>query len=237
MTQIANEQIIALASELVDRAAQENIPVRVLGGVAVRMACPSIGTHPALQRPIKDIDLVARQSDFEKLATAFDPLGARLQSKEKGQWVFEKYGTKIEVTSPDYVEDHRIDLSPRLALNSPTLPLADLILLKLQRIRFAEKDIQDTIALLLDHRVASGETEGQINQDYIAQLCARDWGLFKTAYANTVTLENVLDKYVESEQAQRVWRRVEQIQGAMDSAPKSVGWMLNQILRRPFQIA
>jgi hypothetical protein len=123
-----------------------------------------------------------------------------------------------------------------LTLASPALPLADLLLIKLQRVKFAEKDIQDSIALLLDHRVAKGEAEDQIDHEYIAKLCARDWGLFTTVYENTVVLEKVLDKYLEPEEAQLVWRRIELLQGDMDEQPKSLGWMLQQLIKRPTQV-
>ncbi len=114
--------------------------------------------------------------------------------------------------------------------------MADLLLIKLQRKTFAEKDIRDSMALLLDHRVAEGDEQEQINPKYIARLCGQDWGLFTTVYDNTVKLEQVTDKYLEPEEAQLVWRRIETIQGEMNQQPKSLLWMLNQMIRRPTQI-
>lgn len=43
---------------------------------------------------------------------------------------------------------HVIDYSKRLELDSPTVPLAELLLQKLQIVQTNEKDIQDTIILL-----------------------------------------------------------------------------------------
>ena len=236
MTTTTNDQLAVLARELVADAAEKQIPLRVLGGVAVYMTCPSIVGHASLQRPVKDLDLTAAARDFEVLGTLFIKQGLTLRSKDKTAWTFGKNGLDVELTVPDYREDHRIDLGPRLALASPTLPFADLVLVKLQRVKFAEKDIQDTIALLLDHRVAKGEAEDQIDHEYIAKLCARDWGLFSTVYENTVSLEKDLDKYLEPEEAQLVWRRIELIQGDMDRQPKSLGWMIRQIIKRPGEV-
>ena len=118
-----------------------------------------------------------------------------------------------------------------------TLPLADLLLIKLQRKNFIEKDIKDSIALLLDHRVAREEAEEQISHAYIAQRTRGNWGRFHTVYDNTITLEKILPKYIEPEEAQLVWRRIELIQGEMDRVHKSVGWMVNQIFRKPTEIA
>lgn len=236
MTEQRNEKLARLARELVAAAGEKNIVLRVLGGVAVYIACPSIETHPSLQREIKDIDVTARRSDFSTLEQVFAADGAVLGKRESSQITFQKAGIEIEVSAPDFKEDHRIDLAPRLELEVPTLTASDLLLVKLQRDKFADKDIKDSIALLLDHRVAKGQVEGQIDQEYIARLCGRDWGLFTTVYDNTVTLEKVLDKYLEPEEAQLVWRRIEQIQGEMDKEPKSVGWMLNQIIHRPTRV-
>ncbi len=235
MTQ-SNDQLAALAKELVDAVAQKNILLRVMGGVAVYMTCPSIGTHSALQREIHDLDLVAARKDFDALAELFAARGVALRTREPAQIVFDRDGVEIELSDTAFEEDHRIDLSARLGLASPTLPLADLLLIKLQRKRFAEKDIQDSIALLIDHRVARGEAEGQIDHLYIAQLTRGNWDLFTTVYDNTITLEKILPKYLEPEEAQLVWRRIELIQGDMDFQPKSLAWVVNQIVRRPSQV-
>jgi hypothetical protein len=55
-------------------------------------------------------------------------------------------------------------------------------------------------------------------------------------YDTTITLEKILDKYVEPEEAQLVWRRIELIQGDMDRQPKSFRWMINQLLKKPTQV-
>ncbi|MBI4788234.1 MAG: hypothetical protein HY782_14475 [Chloroflexi bacterium] len=236
MTHSSNDQLAALARKVVSAAAEKNRVVRALGGVAVHMTCPSFETHPALQRAVKDVDLVARRKDFDAAAEVFAGLGATLRAKESGQWKFDKGGIEIELAVPTFREYHRIDLGPRLALSSPTLPPADLLLIKLQRRDFVEKDLQDSIALLLDHDVAETEDGERINADYIAKLCARDWGLFTTVYDNTLALEKTLDKFLGAEEAQLVWQRIERIQGEMDRQPKSLGWMLNQIIKRPAQV-
>lgn len=236
MVESGIEEKLQLARELVAAANDKHLTLRVLGGAAVYLACPGIETRPALKRAINDIDLVAPRTQFEALAGLFAERGLALKTKSAKEWTLEFQGAEIELTPPDFAEDHRIDLTLRLNLASPTVPMADLLLIKLQRKRFAEKDIKDSIALLLDHRVAVGNDQEQIDPAYIAKLCGRNWSLFTTAYDNTVTLEKVMDKYVESEEGQLAWRRIELIQGEMDRQPKSIGWMINQVIRRPTQV-
>jgi hypothetical protein len=184
VTQSTNGQLAALARELVSAAAQKNLTLRVWGGVAVYLVCPGIKTHPTLRRAYKDLDLSAPRAEFDALAELFVARGLIAKSREGRNWIFEQGGLEIELSAPDPHSRRRTDYSSRLSLAPLTLPLADLLLIKLQRVKFAEKDIQDSIALLLDHRVARGEAEEQIDHEYIAKLCARDWGLFCTVYDN-----------------------------------------------------
>ncbi len=237
MRNLDNDELVELGRELVKSAQQDGMMLRVLGGVAIQMVCPSIKTHPSLQRQVKDLDFVAPRDQMQQVASFLSSQGLQLSRQAKSEIAFDKQGTEIEVTVPDFREDHRIDLAPRLALASPTLPMADLLMVKLARVRFEEKDIKDSVALLLDHETAEEEAEGKINSAYIARLTASDWGLFRTVYGNTVTLEKVVDKYLEPEEQRRVWRKVETIQGDMDRRPKTLGWMINQILRRPTEVA
>ncbi|MEW5718386.1 MAG: hypothetical protein AB1817_07170 [Chloroflexota bacterium] len=230
---ISSEQQVAVARMLVNAAKQKELTLRIIGGVAVYANCPSVATHPKLQRAIQDVDFVAPRGDWLALEGIFAANDLRVRAKEKASWIFEKDGLVVEVCDPNF---GFANFTRRLALASPTLPPTDLLLIKLARQPFEERDIQDAIALLLDHRVADNEAEGQINHAYIAKLCARNWKLFHAVYDNTLTLERVLDQYLEPEQARLVWRRIELLQSDLDRQPKSFGWMVNQFVRKPTQV-
>jgi hypothetical protein len=230
---ITSEQQAAVAKMLVHAAKQREVILRVLGGVAVYAVCPSIQARSKLQRAILDVDLVASRGDWNTLEGIFAENGLVLRAKERDSWIFEKDGLTVEVCDPDF---GFVNFTRRLALAAPTLPLTDLLLIKLARRPFEERDLQDAIALLLDHPVARGEVEGQISHEYIARLCAQNWKLFHAVYDNTLTLERSLDQYLEPEEAQLVWRRIELLQSELDRTPKSLGWMINQFLRKPTQV-
>ena len=230
---ITSEQKAAVAKMLVTAAKQKELTLRVLGGVAVYATCPSIATRPKLQRTILDVDFAAPRGDWLALEGIFAANDLKLRAREKDSWIFDKDGLVVELCDPNF---GFVNFARRLTLASPTLPLTDLLLIKLSRRPFEERDIQDTIALLLDHRVTRGEAEGQINHEYIARLGAHNWKLFHAVYNNTVTLEKILDQYIEPKEAQLVWQRIELIQGDLDQQPKSLGWMVNQFLRKPTQV-
>lgn len=234
---MTTEQLAELARELVNAATQKNLTLRILGGVAVFIRCESIAAHPTLQRNVADVDLVAPRKDLKQVAELFSALGLAKRQQTERMMHFERDGIPVELSDTSIHEDYSLDLALRLALYSPTVPLADLLLIKLQRKNFVEKDIKDSIALLLDHRVAREEAEEQISYAYIAQMTRGNWGRFQSVYDNTITLEKILPKYIEPEEAQLVWRRIELIQGEMDRVHKSVGWMVNQVFRKPSEIA
>ena len=228
-----NDKLTALAQALVNAAAEKKLTLRVITGVANLLTCPSIETHAALQRAYKDLDFVAPRGEFNALAEVFAAHGVTARTKSDHSWVFDKDDVEIELCDPRFSHG---DLTARLTLASPTVPLADLLLIKLARAPMEEKDFQDAVALLLDHRVARGEGEDQIDREYIGKLAAHNWRVFTAVYDNTVLLEQTLDKYLDSEEQQLVWRRIELLQEDLDREPKSFGWMVNQVLRRPTQV-
>ena len=81
----------------------------------------------------------------------------------------------IDVFLDTFRMDHDIALARRLEVEPYTLPLADLLLTKLQIFRLNEKDVRDVITLLVDAEVGEHDGPGMINAEYIARLCADDW--------------------------------------------------------------
>ncbi len=228
---IPNE-LVQLGTEIVNQARERGAMLRLYGGVAVYARCPSIATHPKLQREYGDLDFIAPREDWNSLPEFFVPRGFEMKLNTPAKAVFVRGDLTVDVRDTNFRDQASFDLAPRLAIDQTTLPLADLLLLKLQRFHFAEKDIQDSIALLLDHSVTSGGDAETIDRDYICQLANRSWGLWTTVYDNTVKLEHVLDRYVSLEEAQLVWRRIELLQEVLDSKGKSLGWWLRWIPNR-----
>ncbi|HEY8859096.1 MAG TPA: nucleotidyltransferase family protein, partial [Gaiellales bacterium] len=64
-----NADIVAEASRLLAAAAAADVPVRLVGGLAVRAHLPD-GTSPVISREYKDIDLVTLKGR-SKAVTAF----------------------------------------------------------------------------------------------------------------------------------------------------------------------
>ena len=86
---------------------------------------------------------------------------------------------------------HRFDFGDRLQYATPTLPLAELLLSKLQVVKINRKDVLDALVLLAEHELGaddgsavSGEGYGKINVPRILEITSNDWGWWRTVTGN-----------------------------------------------------
>ncbi|MGB8646879.1 MAG: hypothetical protein WCF84_16690 [Anaerolineae bacterium] len=243
-------ELVQTGTEIVNQAREHGATIRLCGGVAIYARCPSIESHPKLQREYGDMDFIAPVSAWKVMPDLFISRGFRMKVNSQDRATFTREGLTVDVHGTAYRDYFTFDLGARLAADPLTLPLVDLLLLKLQRVQMAEKDIQDAIALLVDHRVASAarsdrDQQSELTDKYDASVPEGDdeiidraylykqtnvnWGLWTTVFDNTVMLEKIFDRYLEPEEAQLAWRRIELIQEVMDAQGKSFGWWLRAI--------
>ncbi len=220
-----------LGTGIVKEAEAQNITLRMNGGVAIYARCPSIESHATLQRAYNDLDFVAAANAWQRVPEFFSARGWQKKSDAPTKLEFVQADVTVEVNSPAHRGDFALDYSARVSLIPLTLPLADLLLVTLARVNFQVKDIQDCAALLADHRVVTGgDEEEDINREYFYQVVNRDYRLWKTVFDNTVTLEKMFDKYLEPEEAQLAWRRVELLQEVLDGKKHSAAWWVGRVL-------
>jgi hypothetical protein len=126
---------------------------------------------------------------------------------------------------------HNIDYRGRLEIDKPTVPLAELLLQKLQVVNFTEKDLKDVIILILEHEMADGDNE-TINVKRIAEMLSNDWGFYYTATTNLRKIKKGLDRYnVLSEKAKEtIKERIDFLTKAIEEYPKTMKWKLRSIL-------
>jgi hypothetical protein len=173
------------ALALVDRAQDDGITLRLIGGIAVAVHCPS-ANHRALKRQYADLDYVADKGDGKRLDTLFDGIGYypekrfnSLHGRTRRLYFDEAHERQIDIFINEFVMCHTLPLAERLGVDSPTIPLAELFLSKAQIVEMNHKDMLDMFALLADHDVAGGDQD-TINADRIVELCSKDWGLWRT---------------------------------------------------------
>jgi len=230
ITMTGNE-LLELGTNLVNDGGAQGLTLRLCEGIGILARCPSIETHPTLQRAYLDLDLVASADSWTSVPGFLAAQGFTKKSESPKSVVMERAGVTVEVFPPHYQREFTFDLTTRVGLTPLTLPLADLLLLKLARTDFEIKDLQDCSALLADHRVTDGgDEEEDINRTHIFQTVNKDYRLWKTVFDNSVTLEKSYDKYLEAEVAQLAWRRTELLQEVLDGKSHSLGWWAGRLV-------
>ena len=211
------------------------ILMRVIGSLAFQMHCPQFGyLQAAMGRAYTDIDFGA-YSRQNKLITEMMTKMGYVENREvfiasEGERaIFDKEGTGLHVDvfyeKLDFC--HAIYWKNRLEVDAPTIPLTELLLEKMQIVQINEKDIIDTIMLLLEHPV--GETDKEtINIKLAAHLCANEWGLWRTTTMNLNKVKQLAHHYTQltTEHKAKVESQVDTILARLNGEPKPLAWRI-----------
>jgi len=223
---------------MVDEARDAGVTLRVLGAVAFRIHSPqNISVHDALGRVLSDFDFMSYSTCRDKIEHFFEgSLKYNIVRAHMtptlfvGRCIFiDRSGARphVDVFLDKLEMNHIIDFKDRLELDYPTIPLAELLLEKIQIVRINEKDIKDSILLLLEHDVGEGGKE-TIDMERISKVMGEDWGFYYTAATNLDKIKRSLSKYEVLTDPQRslVASRIERLREAIESYPKSLRWKL-----------
>jgi hypothetical protein len=228
-----HEDILVATDQILQGAKERNLTVRLLGGAAVRMRCPS-ATHRSLTRNVPDIDLITLRKDARKLSELLVELGVEpvkmfnaLHGDKRMLFTDTKFDRQIDVFVGTFEMCHTFDFGKRLTLDDKTLPLADLLVTKLQIIEINEKDYKDIASLLLDHPLSETDEKESINAAYIASLCADNWGVWRTLTRNLDWVKtHVSSMDMESEKKELVVSRANALLMRIEKEPKSLRWKM-----------
>ena len=218
---------------IVEAGGRANVTLRVLGSLGVSLHCPSgAALLPTFLRTYADIDLAGYRRESRETRELLAGLGYAEDREvfiasegRRGLFDHPSTGIHVDVFFDRLEFCHPIPLDGRLVEDSPTIPLAELLLSKLQVVKITEKDVVDTILLLLDHELASGDSD-VIDAGRVARLCAADWGLWRTV---TLSLDKVVAlarSYPQLDTAarDRVGSQVSALAARLAAEPKTFGW-------------
>ena len=159
------------------------------------MQCPKYGRlQKEMGRAYTDIDFAGYKSQSTKVAKFLLGLGYKEDLEVNTFFGGERLifnhptnGLHVDVFFDRLNFCHEVNWVGRLEAENWTLPLAEMLMEKMQIVRLNEKDLIDTIMLLLEHPLGDSDQE-TIHIDRVSKLCARDWGLWRTL---TMNLEKV----------------------------------------------
>lgn len=223
--------IVEEAERLLDVAHRSGTTLALLGGVAVRLHAADV--PPSLQREYHDLDFAVAKGGGSAASKLLDEHGYEperafnaMNGNERMLFQDREHGRHIDVFVGSFRMCHEIPFGNRLSPGEPTVPLAELLLTKLQIIELNEKDVRDTVLLFHGHEVADHDGDA-INAQRIGELCASDWGLWRTITGNLSGCAELLPNYpLPDDESKRVGDRLQKVRDRIDEAPKSRGWKL-----------
>jgi hypothetical protein len=208
---VPTEVFLREASEIVEKAKQEGLTLRVLGGLSIAMHCQEhkefaeglgrIGTGVMEGQEYSDIDFVSYRDQRGKIKELFDKIGyvkrrATLSSaaSERQIYYHPRGWFYIDVFFDKLlVANHPIDFRGRLELDYPTISVTDMLLEKIQMWEaFSIKDLKDCLLLLKAHEINEKSEKESIDSSYIAKILAQDWGFWYTATTNLKNLRKFI---------------------------------------------
>lgn len=221
---------VAEGRRVAEAAARADLPLRLLGGVAVAILCPS-SRQPPLARQHADIDFATTGGAKEEVVQLMESLGYRgdrefnmLHGHRRLLLRDERNQRQVDVFLDEANLCHRIPLKKRIDAVPLTLPLADLTLLKLQVVETTEKDYLDICAIFADHDLS--EDDSGVNITYIAGLAASDWGLWRTLGMVAERSQQFALALPDFDAGEAVAERLRRLGEELGKVPKTRGWKL-----------
>jgi len=152
----ADAKVATLAGEalrILQGADAAGTRLRLTGSLAVQLRCPAFGYLAYTGREFHDIDFVAWRREGRQLRELLADLGyiedrevAVVSEGARAIFVQGERRTHVDVFFDRLEFCHPIPLEGRMEIDPGTLPLAELLLGKLQIVKIAEKDLLDACA-------------------------------------------------------------------------------------------
>ena len=236
---------LAEALRLISVADDRGLQVRLMGGLAFHAQAPTWTAR--IDRDGRDLDLATRGRDRKALVDLLVSEGYTADRQYNALYGHKQlYFMDVARRRPvDILVDklemcHRFEFSGRLGATHPTLPLAELLLSKLQIVKINRKDVLDALIVLAEHPLGEADGTGEaddkrsmINVRRIVELTSSDWGWWRTTTGNLDRLEGFLAGDVQPSELDvgRPLRfdpaaQVVALRQRIHAAPKSAKWKL-----------
>jgi len=234
---------LALAEEIIRSALECDIHLRLYGGLAFWTRSESLQAVLLPYHFNSDIDLFASSASrsavehllIERFGLVRDPFLAEIPGEVHGRFYDSKSVPVCDVSYGRFVYCHEFVIDSRLCADDLTIPLAELLLSKLQIVEATDKDLLDICALLCTHNfgVSDGET---INLPIILRLSSKSWGLEHTLrLAVSRVLQFAANCSLFSDtQVRAIAKRLSELLHGLEHSCKSIAWRVRGLLGTTF---
>jgi len=223
------------ARVLAEGASRAGVPLRLLGGLAVRVLCPDF--PPRLRRD-QDIDFGCLSKGRQKVTTYLEEAGCEPDRRfnslngDRQMYFNAPSGRPIDVMVDRLTMCHVLDFRPSFGVLPLTLDVVDLLLTKLQIVELNEKDARDILHLLSAFAIAGespGEGRPEIDRERFVKILAGDWGWWRTVTDNLNKLPLLVGDrpdLVPTPATHDALRNAARLAEIADAAPKSMQWKM-----------
>jgi len=224
------------ADRIVRSAEEQGVTLRLIGGLAIRFHCH--GLHSTHLREYHDIDLFGLGNQSRRIFAIFDKLGYSpnrefnlLYGDTRLQFVKGKHQKNVDVFLDRFEMEHTLDFRRRLELDDLTIPITDLLMTKLQNVKLETKDAKDVVAILEDHELGHRDDRETVNLDYLANLCSRNWGLYRTIMDSLDKIKSFVDQDAPRlVGAKDLTLKVEIIRNSLMTKKKGLRWTARSMI-------
>ncbi len=217
------------ATQIIDLAETKGVRLRLLGGLAFKKLCSS-SNDPRFFRENKDIDLMGRREDSKEIMKIMDALGYKprelfnkLNMGQRLIYYDMQNRRRVDLFLDEFVMCHKFNFKESILAGAYTLPITQLLMTKLQVVEKSEKEYSDLFSAFRDFDVGVGGNG--IRGDEIADLCAKDWGIYTTFWKSLEALQSKAETLGQEDQSVVV-ARILKLMNLMETEPKTLQWRL-----------
>ena len=228
---VDESNLLQTAQGLIDEASERGIPLRMLGGLAIRYLTPDL---PHRTRAAQDLDFASLGSARKQLSEFLaerdfqaDRNFNALYGNKQLYFANPETGLAIDVMVDKVAMCHTLQFTDRLTRLPYTLDPMDLLLSKVQIIELNEKDADDCLRLLVTFPLAESDDPQSMDLRIFASLLGDDWGWWRTVTLNLERIGQLLvdgDRGITGPVDARA--AVATLQRTAEETPKSRGWKL-----------
>jgi len=232
------EKFLKILDELMEKATEFNVTMRVIGSIAFRIKAPEYKhIQYKNQRYLTDVDFVTYSKHITRVQDLFFDLGWT-----ENQNVLRLFGDKRrifyhpeeDIHSDIFIDKlrfcHPINFKKRLELDYPTISLIDLLLEKLQIVEINKKDLVDIMLLIRKYPISHQPQKDALNIEHLAKICSRNWGWWKTATTNLDKVLQFSENYLEKSDVDIVKERINTIIDTIQNRRKTISWQLRSMI-------
>lgn len=230
------ESMVAEARRIIAGAEERNLHLRLLGAMAFQIKCPKYNyLSRKLNRILTDLDFAGYSREGKKVAEmmrefgyADDPNITAFFGHRRMIWNNKSNGHHADIFFDKLEMNHDIPFEKRLDIEDLTIPLADMLLEKLQIVQINEKDIIDTLMILREHAVGNGHSPKTIDASYVSTLLSGDWGFYYTVTTNLQKVKDRLPQFGELTEEDRgdISGKIGELLTRIEKEPKALSWKI-----------